>query len=59
MATLVFDIETSGVPPETFVGEHNVTWVLVGPRERALAGGAWQADWPVAFESGEVVIYAP
>ncbi len=56
---LLLDFYAGRVPPDAFVQDHNVRWVLVGPRERALAGDGWQADWPVAFESGAVVIYAP
>lgn len=55
----LLDFYAGRVPPDEFVQAHGVTWVLVGPRERALAGANWPADWPVAFERGEVVIYAP
>jgi len=56
---LITDFFAGRVPPEDFVRANHVTWVLFGPRERALAGAAWQVNWPVAFTSGDVVIYAP
>ncbi|MCC7359237.1 MAG: hypothetical protein IT317_07165 [Anaerolineales bacterium] len=56
---LLLNFYAGRLPPETWVHDHRVTYVVVGPRERALLGADWAVDWPVAFAQDEVVIYAP
>ena len=56
---LLLDFYAGRASPEAFVAAHQITYVIVGSRERELLGAAWDVDWPVVFASGEVVIYAP
>jgi hypothetical protein len=58
-AQLITDFYAGRSDADAFAQVNGVRWVLVGPRERALMAEAWTVDWPVAFASGEVVIYAP
>jgi hypothetical protein len=56
---LLIDFYAGRTAPGDFVQANGVTYVFVGPRERALMPGDLALPWPVAFAQGDVAIYAP